>query len=243
MRICHASIDENGNIKGGQPGEQKKEVCVRSWYNKPWNVLLRHPNKEIGKKAADLSVFLSDCNIGYNQDRRNTAHDILKSYNYDVHKLKESNVACDTDCSAFVTLAYICAGIKTLEYNGNAPTTRTMRKVFSAAGFEVITQSKYLTSTKYLQKGDILLSEGHHTVICIDDGEMLVNGANASYFKPYEGTTDSIVTALGSIGADYTKAYRKKIYEANGLDGTYTGTATQNIRLLELLKQGKLKKP
>ena len=62
-----------------------------------------------------------------------------------------------------------------------------------------------------------------------------------SYYKKYTGSTDSIVTALNSIGVDSSYSNRKKIATANGISG-YSGTASQNTKMLSLLKQGKLKK-
>ena len=42
VTICHASIDEHGSAKNGAAGDQtKKEVCTRSWYSKPWGIMLR----------------------------------------------------------------------------------------------------------------------------------------------------------------------------------------------------------
>lgn len=61
-------------------------------------------------------------------------------------------------------------------------------------------------------------------------------------FKKYTGESKSIVDALKSIGATSTLAYRKKIAKANGIK-TYIGTASQNTKLLTLLKKGKLIKP
>lgn len=62
------------------------------------------------------------------------------------------------------------------------------------------------------------------------------------YYARYFGTTASIVTALNSLGIGSSFANRKKIAAANGISG-YLGTAAQNTRLLNLLKQGKLVKP
>jgi hypothetical protein len=42
-QLVHASINENGKIVGGKPGDQTgKEICVRSYYNHPWNSILRY---------------------------------------------------------------------------------------------------------------------------------------------------------------------------------------------------------
>lgn len=60
-----------------------------------------------------------------------------------------------------------------------------------------------------------------------------------SYYKKYTGKSASIVNALASIGVDSSFSNRKKIAKANNITN-YTGTAQQNIKLLELLKSGKL---
>ena len=54
----------------------------------------------------------------------------------------------------------------------------------------------------------------------------------------YKGT--SIVDALNQISVDSSYSYRSKLAKANGINN-YTGTASQNTQMLNLLKQGKLK--
>ena len=54
----------------------------------------------------------------------------------------------------------------------------------------------------------------------------------------YKGT--SIVDALNQISVDSSYSYRSKLAKANGINN-YTGTATQNTQLLNLLKIGRLK--
>ncbi len=66
--------------------------------------------------------------------------------------------------------------------------------------------------------------------------------STVKYFKKYSGKSVSIVTALNSLGYNSTFAYRKKIATANSIKG-YIGTSSQNTKLLNLLKQGKLIKP
>lgn len=63
-----------------------------------------------------------------------------------------------------------------------------------------------------------------------------------NYYDRYSGKTSSIVTALNSLGIGSSFANRKNIAKANGISN-YVGTASQNIKLLNLLKQGKLIKP
>ena len=61
------------------------------------------------------------------------------------------------------------------------------------------------------------------------------------YYKKYTGTSGSIVTALNTIGVDSSFSYRKKIATKNNITN-YKGTSSQNIKMLSLLKDGKLLK-
>jgi hypothetical protein len=65
---------------------------------------------------------------------------------------------------------------------------------------------------------------------------------NVVYFTktPYKGV--SFVEGLVAIGVSFTFINRAKIAKANGIKA-YIGTAAQNTKLLNLLKQGKLIKP
>lgn len=59
------------------------------------------------------------------------------------------------------------------------------------------------------------------------------------YYPKCESTHKSIVTALKTIKVDSSFSNRKKIANKNGIK-TYVGSASQNIKLLNLLKQGML---
>ena len=65
--------------------------------------------------------------------------------------------------------------------------------------------------------------------------------ANATnYYPKYTGTSVVFVSALASVGEkDTSYAHRKKIAIANGISN-YSGTGTQNTKMFNLLKQGKL---
>ncbi len=64
---------------------------------------------------------------------------------------------------------------------------------------------------------------------------------NSSYYPKYNGSTSSIVDALKSIGVDSSYNNRENIAKKNGISN-YSGSASQNTHLLNLLKQEKLKK-
>lgn len=62
------------------------------------------------------------------------------------------------------------------------------------------------------------------------------------YYPGYNGNSNSIVDALNSMGISKSFEHREKIAVANGINN-YTGKDTQNIYLLNLLKEGKLIDP
>lgn len=69
-----------------------------------------------------------------------------------------------------------------------------------------------------------------------------VSTPKVNYYPRYFGTSGSIVTALNSLNIGSSFANRKKIAKVNSIKA-YLGTAAQNTKLLNLLKQGKLIKP
>lgn len=68
-----------------------------------------------------------------------------------------------------------------------------------------------------------------------------VKKTTAKYYKKCSKKETSISEGLKEIGADNSYSFRKKIAKANGIKN-YAGTAAQNIKMLSLLKEGKLKK-
>lgn len=66
-------------------------------------------------------------------------------------------------------------------------------------------------------------------------------GEDGVYFTAASYSGNSITDALKSISAQSSYTYRAKLAAANGITG-YRGTAEQNLNLLKLLKEGKLRK-
>ena len=196
IRIGHASIDETGKISGGTAGDQNgKEVCVRNWYNGGWEFLARARSAATAKKiAAACEAGCANPHIGYDQNQRNTLNTQAKKVQYDLSEIKEP---CETDCSAFVSVCLLAAGVK-LSYSGNLPTTRTLKSALNKTGdFEILTDSKYLTGTDYLHRGDILCKVGSHTVIVLDDGAKVENTSSTSQFPVLKkGSAGASVKAL-----------------------------------------------
>lgn len=173
VMIAHASIDENGKAKGGQAGDQTgKEVCVRSWYNKPWGCMIRFTDSLMAEKVARcMEAAAANDNIGYDQNQRNTLLREARKYNYDVSKVK---VKCETDCSALVSVACMYAGIPEARITlaGNCATTRNLKQMLKATGeVEIYTTALYTTRPDRLKRGDILLKEGSHVAVVVSTGK------------------------------------------------------------------------
>ena len=170
VTIGHASLSENGTINGQKGDQNGKEVFTRPYYVHPsgWAYVLR-PFSDIAEKlAVSCERACENQNIGYSQDTRNSLHTEAQRAKYDLSAI---TVPCNCDCSSFVTVCAIAAGVKSLEYVGNAPTTATMKDAFLKTGkFKIITDSDYLTGSDYLERGDILVSPNHHTVIVLSNG-------------------------------------------------------------------------
>lgn len=174
--IGHASIDEHNKASGGTAGDQTgKEVCTRTWYSKPWDFVLRCKNSTMAEKMA--SACEKGCAnqlIGYDQSQRNTLYTQAKAVNYDLSRIQ---TACECDCSSFMTVCALAAGVK-LTYGSNAPTTATMKNVFVATGeFELLTDKNYLSSDNYLKRGDILVKAGSHTVMALQNGAKAITAS------------------------------------------------------------------
>lgn len=208
--ISNSGSDENGKYHGGTAGDQTgNEWCIRSWYNRPWNCVLRYEkNSAVGQKLAELGCAAALNNkVGYDQYQRDTYWAQLKAVNYDPSKI---TTACESDCSAGViantkAVGYLL-GITALQ-NLSATYTGNMRAAYKAAGFTVLTDSKYLTSGNYLLPGDILLNDGAHTATNITKGS-----------KVTSSTTSTTTTNAGN-----------QTYVGKGV-GTATATTTMNVR-------------
>lgn len=188
IQVISASIGENGSIHGGAPGDQTgAEVWVRNWYNKPWNLMLRYPDINVARAAATAGYLIANSNLaGYNQDERNTLYQALKRHNFNVPAYIASGEKTNCDCSSFVFACYAVA-LPAIRYDGDAPSTSEMRAAYTSWGFTAYTQSMYLTSPDHLLIGDILVSEGRHTVIAWEEGAAPVYNDEIIIKKNYAG--------------------------------------------------------
>ena len=200
--IGHASIDERGKANSGQAGDQTgREVCTRNWYNRGWTVLLRAKDPAVAERMAKAcEAGCANNHIGYDQYQRNTLRARARDFAWDLSKI---TVDCETDCSAFMTVCAEAAGINMVGTytSGNAPVTQNMRQKFVGTGaFTALTDSKYLTSDRYLKRGDILVYERGHTVMVLSNGDL--SGAASNINTTTKGECDVKVETIrkGSKG-------------------------------------------
>ena len=165
VKIGHASIDENGKASGGKAGDQTgKELCIRDWYSKGWNVLLRPATAQLAEKsAAACEAACRNEHIGYDQSRRNSLYEQAAAAGFDLGRIEKG---CACDCSS---LMHVCAMAgANLTYGSNGCTTRTMVRHFLASGDYIkLTGKEFLTGEESLLRGDILVKEGSHTVMVL----------------------------------------------------------------------------
>jgi peptidoglycan hydrolase-like protein with peptidoglycan-binding domain len=246
IKIGHASLDERKKIKGGSAGDQTgSEVCTRTWYNGSWGFVLRPRDALLAEKSAQAcEKGCANNNIGYDQNQRNTLYAQAQKVGYDLSKI---TTPCECDCSSFMHVCALAGGA-CIPYSGNGATTSTMRNKFSESGkYDVLTDSKYLTSDKYLRRGDILVRPGHHTVMVLESGKNVQQVTGNPYPVPtrvlYRKTpmmfgndvrwlqTELGIKADGFFGND-TKNAVISYQKAHGLtqDGK-VGPATRNCML------------
>ncbi|MBO4395813.1 MAG: hypothetical protein J5819_05650 [Eubacterium sp.] len=176
--IGHASINERGTIKNGIEGDQTgREVYIREWYNRNWNKMIRCTDPEVAELIAQaMEQACKNDNIGYAQDKRNTSFLEAAKVGWVIKNIKN---ACDADCSSLVR---VCVNAAYFAFNGTLPFpnvdstfyTGNMASELEKTGlFAVHAESKYVNSSKYLKRGDILVAEGSHTVIVLKDSPQL----------------------------------------------------------------------
>ena len=179
VMIAHASKDEHGTYKNGKAGDQtKQEVCIRTWYNRPWTHLIRFNDPHTANKVAEaMERAAANDHIGYDQNQRNTLLTQARRLNYDPGRVTKD---VETDCSALVSCACMYAGIDeaVLYKDGNSATTRTLRsRLVSTGKVTVYTDRQHVAQNGMLKRGDILLSEGHHVAV-------VVSSTSSNYLDP-----------------------------------------------------------
>lgn len=216
--ISNCGHDENGRYSGGKAGDQTgTEWRVINWYNRPWKCVLRHPNADVRAMIASMAKAAANNNlIGYDQSQRGTFWTNLADSNYDPAQI---TVACEADCSsgvaAIVKGAGYRLGIDALKKVSTACYTGNLRATLKAAGFEVLTESKYLTSDAYLFAGDILLNDNAHVATNLTTGSK-ASGTSAPS-KSINEVAKEVINGKWGNGSDRTNRLAAAGYDAKAV--------------------------
>lgn len=234
--VGSARIDERRRVSGGAAGDQTQsgatdytgEVSQQKFYihSKGWNIIRPKKVNHAMAIAANMITACNNANIGYDQGNR------LGVITYGIN----TKTKTECDCSSLVRA---CVKEATGKDPGNFTTVNETSMLMATGMFD---QLSY-TSGMILYTGDILVTKtkGHTVIVTVGAARNSATTKN-NYYASYAGSTTSIVAALTAVGEKDTSYKRRaKIAAANNIPG-YKGTAAQNTTMLNLLKQGKLKR-
>lgn len=220
VMIGQASIDERNGISGGVAGDQTgRELNTRAWYSNGWTMVLRFRDRAKAQKCAEVcKALIAGNKVGYDQYQRNTLRAELKKVDWNPAKLV---TPCETDCSAFAAVCAEAAGVPMeVTYTaGNAPATFQMRQQWAKTGaFDLLTDSKYLTSDRYLLTGDILVNEARHACVVLSDGTLAnpTTSAGAGKIKMIVNGRECWVPGHLVGGTNYLNGSVREIFGAMG---------------------------
>lgn len=161
--LAMASHDERFAYSGGAAGDQNgNEVFTRTWYDRPWDVVIRPKSTEVAEKIARaMEQACANNNIGYDQSQRTTLYFKALEVGWNLSAIM---TPCECDCSSLVAVAVNAAGVRVSKdlWTGN------MKAALMATGqFYTFSSTEYTKRTDLLMRGDILLNELHHVAVVI----------------------------------------------------------------------------
>lgn len=184
--VGSARSDENNGAHGGKAGDQKggREVSTQTWYNheKGWRVFRAKDRAKALIIGDQMAKACANDNIGYDQYERYDLFAEAKKVGFDLSKV---SVPTECDCSELVRCCCAAAGIMNLPTSGFR-TTNMPTNLLGCGYFVELKGDKYTGSSRYLGKGDILVTKVQgHTVAVLNDGD------------GYEGTVEERAWQLG----------------------------------------------
>lgn len=213
-KISNSGHDEKGTYRGGADGDQTgSEWAIRSWYSRPWTVMIRFKNQKIAAMFATLEILAAlNPHVGYDQGERLSYWTQLQKVGYDPSKITTN---CEDDCSAGVAAnvkaALILLGMKDKAAQiSAADTTWTLQDDLKQTGLvSSYTDAAYLTGYANLRPGDILLNPSHHVCAYVGGSfpattstTILRKGMKGSAVKTMQAKLIKNGYDLGASGAD-----------------------------------------
>lgn len=221
--LSNCGHDENNKYTGGVAGDQTgTEWAKIPFYCRPWTECYYHPDDRVNELVADLLTEGAENNkCGYDQNQRLTFWNQLKQVGY---RPKNIKVECEGDCSstvlACVKAAGYILGIDALKNINHQGYTGNEGAILQRAGYIKTTDSKYLTSNKYLKRGYILNYPYHHTAGYIGSGKVSTSNESVGNTTT-NGTAGNVLKGQKwlnvNYGATLIKYKGKKLKE----DGDY----------------------
>ena len=137
------------------------QVRIQDYYEKEWNVILRPPKRLVSGIVKVAEDICNNNNVGYSQAKRLTLYNEGRYMNFNFENITD---VCYCDCSSFVGTI-----IKSLGANIDLSTftTRTMREILNTIEFTSID----FCDVSQLRAGDILVKEGFHCIVILEDFE------------------------------------------------------------------------
>ena len=211
VKIGSARCDENGQLTGGQAGDQTgKEVCIQNWYNdsRGWR-LLRAKDPVVAERIAwNMEAACANNNIGYDQSNNQSLFYEVSKYGWNCSKV---TVPVETDCSQLirVCVSFALGYAVPYFYTGDE-----CEKLLATGAFIEITDKTKTSTSDYLRRGDILdTCVKGHTVAVLSDGA-LAHLAVAEDGIWGTGTTKATQRLLGTVedGIISSQRYGNKKY-------------------------------
>jgi len=235
IKIGHASFSEHSTAYGTAGDTTGYEVCI----NPNFTITSLNPTVALRPKTATIAeasalaceAGCSNDHIGYSQSGRNTLYNLAKNVDFNLSKVLTD---CNTDCSAFMTVCAIAGGAR-ISYGTNAPTTTNMRTRFKQSGdYTILTDAKHLTMTDYLKRGDILVCEGDHTVMVLENGSSVIDDTQdpGSTVTPTSNIrTYLLMPSIVNIKANSATVKLNVIEQINGIEKDISNTSKWTYRL------------
>ena len=139
------------------------QIRIQDYYDNSWDIILRPPTRLISGIVKVANDICENGNVGYSQAKRLTLYQEARYNDFNFATIEE---VCYCDCSSFVGTI-----IKSLGANIELTTftTSTMRNILKSVDFNCID----FKNEMQLKAGDILVKEGSHCIIILEDYKIL----------------------------------------------------------------------
>jgi len=213
IRVAQAGSDEKYQYRFGQAGDQRKgtpdangcftgELNVQPWYNKPWDYVLRCKDSEKADIIAQAAQMIcKNKNVGYDQNQDETLWDAFERLGWNLLAIP-SLPLCETDCCRLADVSIRLAGITSIPNLKHKYTGNIREALVNSGLFYCFSEDSYTQHDTNLRRGDLLLQEGHHLAIVLDNSEQgvgipyRVTNCIACYLRSAANTGGKILATL-----------------------------------------------